>query len=65
MHDGRFATLEEVIEHYAKGGKHEGSIGTVDSQIRPLDLTAEEKSDLVAFLKNLTDAEFAKPVRCD
>lgn len=64
MHDGRFATLEEVIEHYVAGGKHADSIGVVDSQIRPLDLSAEEKGDLVEFLKNLTDAQFARPRGC-
>jgi len=64
MHDGRFATLEQVIEHYAAGGKHADSIGVVDSQIRPLELSAEEKRDLVEFLKGLTDAQFAAPRTC-
>lgn len=65
MHDGRFATLEDVIEHYVAGGKHAESIGVVDSQIRLLDLSAEEKRDLVEFLKNLTDAQFAARRGCD
>lgn len=65
MHDGRFATLEDVIEHYAAGGKHAESIGVVDSQIRPLDLSAEEQRDLVEFLKNLTDEQFAARRGCD
>lgn len=64
MHDGRFATLEQVIEHYASGGKHADSIGVVDSQIRPLDLGADEKRDLVEFLKNLTDTQFAAAPAC-
>jgi cytochrome c peroxidase len=64
MHDGRFATLEEVIEHYVAGGKRAESIGVVDSQVRPLDLSAEEKADLVEFLRNLTDSDFAKPRGC-
>jgi cytochrome c peroxidase len=64
MHDGRFATLEQVIEHYAAAGKHAESIGVVDSQIRPLDLSAAEKGDLVEFLQNLTDKEFAAPRAC-
>ena len=51
MHDGSLQTLEEVIEHYDKGGK--GSQG-VDAKIFPLHLTAEEKADLMAFLKTLT-----------
>jgi cytochrome c peroxidase len=65
MHDGRFATLEQVIEHYAAGGKHAESIGVVDSQIRPLELTTEEKRDLLEFLKSLTDEQFATKRPCD
>lgn len=64
MHDGRFATLEEVIEHYVAGGKSAESIGVVDSQVRPLDLSPEEKRDLVEFLRNLTDEQFAKARGC-
>ncbi|HET9445885.1 MAG TPA: MbnH family di-heme enzyme [Steroidobacteraceae bacterium] len=65
MHDGRFATLEQVIEHYAAAGKHAESIGVVDSQIHALDLSADEKRDLIEFLKNLTDPEFAAPRSCN
>ena len=65
MHDGRFATLEEVIEHYVAGGRHADSIGVVDSQIRPLDLSTDEKRDLAEFLKNLTDQQFAAPPKCN
>ncbi len=65
MHDGRFATLEQVIEHYAAAGKHAESVGVVDSQIRQLDLSPEEKRDLIEFLKNLTDPAFAAPRTCD
>ena len=64
-HGGRVATLEQVIEHYAAAGKHAASIGIVDTQIRPLVLSAEEKRDLVEFLKNLTDPEFAAPRACN
>lgn len=64
MHDGRFATLEEVVDHYAAGGKHADAIGTIDSQIHPLDLTAEEKRDLVAFLNGLTDQAFTTSSSC-
>jgi len=65
MHDGRFATLDQVIEHYVAGGRHAESIGAVDSQIKPLDLSAEEQGDLVEFLKNLTDTEFATKRACN
>jgi cytochrome c peroxidase len=65
MHDGRFATLEEVIGHYVAGGRHADAAGVIDSQIRPLDLSAEEKSDLVEFLQGLTDEQFASAPACD
>lgn len=52
MHDGSLATLEEVIEHYNIGGKpHPNKSGL----IQPLNLTAQEKQDLVNFLKTLSD----------
>ena len=51
MHDGSLQTLEEVIEHYDKGGS--GS-DNQDAKIFPLHLTVDEKVDLVAFLKSLT-----------
>lgn len=57
MHDGRFATLEEVVEFYNTGTKFSN---TIDPLIvfQGLQLTAQEKSDLVAFMKSLTDTEF-------
>ena len=57
MHDGRFKTLEEVIEHYNSGGKYSE---TVSPLIRPLKLNETEKRQLLAFLKTLTDIEFIK-----
>ena len=55
MHDGSLATLEEVIDHYDRGGRgHEST----DPNIRKLDLTAAEKRDLAAFLNALTDETF-------
>jgi cytochrome c peroxidase len=50
MHDGRFKTLEEVVNFYNKGGvknPHQ------DPLILPLELTEQEKTDLVAFLRTL------------
>jgi parallel beta-helix repeat protein len=57
MHNGRFQTLEEVIDFYAGGGgKGNGvDVPNLDDKIRKFTLTAQEKSDLVAFLKSLTD----------
>jgi cytochrome c peroxidase len=51
MHDGSLKTLEEVVEFYDKGGIPNKNL---DEQIKPLHLTAQEKSDLVAFLKALS-----------
>ncbi len=60
MHDGRFKTLEEVIEHYASGVKRSA---TLDPNIAKhpdtgIPLTTADKKALVAFLKTLTDEKF-------
>lgn len=51
MHDGSLATLEQVVEHYDRGGLDRPSRSDL---MKRLDLTAQEKSDLVAFMKTLT-----------
>ena len=51
MHDGSIATLEAVVEHYDGGGVDRPSRSDL---IKPLGLTAQEKSDLVTFLRSLT-----------
>jgi cytochrome c peroxidase len=51
MHDGSIATLEQVVEHYDQGGIDRPSRS---DQMKPLGLTAQEKSELVAFLNTLT-----------
>jgi cytochrome c peroxidase len=61
MHDGRFTTLEQVIDHYNTGAKHSSTIDFLmqyNLQQGGLALTAQDKSDLVAFLKTLTDTDF-------
>lgn len=61
MHDGRFSTLEEVIEHYDHGVR---ASSTLDPNLakhlrnQGLGLTVEDKAALVAFLKTLTDESF-------
>jgi cytochrome c peroxidase len=56
MHDGRYATLEEVVDHYNRGGDVDGGVvGTRAVEIKPLLLTPVEQSDLVAFLHALTE----------
>jgi cytochrome c peroxidase len=67
MHDGSVATLEEVVDIFAEGGRNvttgpyagDGRLNPYKSAlIRPLGLTAQDKADLVAFLKTLTDTQF-------
>ncbi|WP_246659901.1 MULTISPECIES: methanobactin export MATE transporter MbnM [Methylosinus] len=64
MHDGTVATLEEVIDIYARGGrkietgpaKGDGALNPLKSPlIVKIDLSPQEKADLLAFLKALTD----------
>jgi cytochrome c peroxidase len=59
MHDGRFATLEEVIEHYNMGGHWSPTIDPLMKNVGVgLELTQQEKTDLVNFLRTLTDMDF-------
>jgi cytochrome c peroxidase len=51
MHNGMYQTLEEVVDHYNRGGDSKASL---DPNMQPLNLTKQEKSDLVAFMKSLT-----------
>ena len=63
MHDGSLKTLEEVVEHYNRGGASsdkETITPHLSGGIRPLNLTKEEKESLVAFMKTLTSKKFEK-----
>ncbi len=51
MHDGSLATLEDVVEFYSAGGRKNPAL---DSAVRRLNLTADEKRALAAFLGSLT-----------
>jgi cytochrome c peroxidase len=68
MHDGRFATLEEVVEHYNSGIKAHPNLSPIlkgpnnGSPVR-LNLSNAQKSALVAFLKTLTDNSIATEVK--
>jgi cytochrome c peroxidase len=61
MHDGRFNTLEEVINHYSDGIKPHKALDVKftdgKGNVKPLHLTSLEKKALVAFLRTLTDSE--------
>jgi len=59
MHDGRFSTLEEVVDHYDHGIHKSPTLdfaldNTTNTGLR---LTDQDKKDLIAFLKTLTDQE--------
>ncbi|MCB9453949.1 MAG: right-handed parallel beta-helix repeat-containing protein [Anaerolineaceae bacterium] len=56
MHNGVFATLEEVVDFYEKGGGRAFGVDvTPDEFIHGFDLTDQQRSDLIAFLYALTD----------
>lgn len=57
MHDGRFETLEQVIEHYKKGGDNAPN---KHASIRAFELSMNETKQLIAFLNTLTDKIFLK-----
>jgi cytochrome c peroxidase len=65
-HDGRFATLDAVIDHYSENAILDPNLG-YEVPVGPLKFTASEKAALIAFLKTLTDrtflsdAKFANP----
>ncbi len=65
MHDGRFKTLREVIDHYDRGIKKSSTVDpTVENTMATgLMLTDQDKDDLLAFLKTLTDHEMTKDER--
>ena len=55
MHDGRFQTLEEVLDHYTSGGHDPGNR---NPNVRPLHLSPRDRADLLAFLHTLQDTAF-------
>lgn len=75
MHDGSLATLRDVVEHYNNGGvtrKDDPVNDFLSGGIRPLNLTDDEISDLVAFMESLTSPQFAaqkaasaNPISCN
>ena len=58
MHDGRFKTLEEVINHYASGGHYADNVDPFIPQIKQINMNAKQKRQIIAFLKTLTDSTF-------
>lgn len=60
MHDGRFETLDEVIDHYSEGLQRSATIDPLMKQIDQggVNLSQTDKADLKAFLLTLSDYEF-------
>lgn len=67
MHDGSIPTLEQVVDHYAAGGRTvaDGAYAGVGADspskgafVRGFALTENDRTDLVAFLESLTDSDF-------
>jgi cytochrome c peroxidase len=56
MHDGRFATLDAVLDHYA----HIAQQRPGDPRLSSFNLSADERADLIAFLETLTDPDLAR-----
>ena len=72
MHDGSIATLDEVLDHYASGGRtiktgpnagvgHDNPLKS--SFVPGFDMTPEERAELIAFLTSTTDEQFLKDPR--
>ena len=60
MHDGRFQTIEEVIDHYSEGLVYSETIDPLMKKVAEggVGLSAEDKADLKAFLLTLSDPSF-------
>ncbi|MCX4241890.1 cytochrome-c peroxidase [Paraliomyxa miuraensis] len=54
MHTGHYQTLEEVVDFYDRGGEADDFQGVRDPLMVPLNLSTQDKADLVAFLETLT-----------
>jgi cytochrome c peroxidase len=65
MHNGSLTTLTDVISFYNAGGNGDDYTGTKDPLMAPLDLTAEEQTDLAAFLHALTGTAIDVGLRKD
>ncbi|MCC6725337.1 MAG: c-type cytochrome [Saprospiraceae bacterium] len=68
MHDGRFATLEAVVDHYSDGIQNHPNLHSElrdanTGQAKKMNLNESDKQALVAFLKTLTDKESLAHVR--
>jgi cytochrome c peroxidase len=68
MHDGRYATLEEVIDFYSEGLNYSPTVDPLMKNVHQggIRLTEKEKQDLIAFLKTFSDTSYlVKPELSD
>lgn len=61
MHDGRFASLEQCLDHYTKVKANTVNLDPLLQE--PMPLSDQDKKDLIAFLKTLTDHKFLQDLR--
>ena len=57
MHDGSIATLGEVVDHYAAGGRMGHDNPSKDPLVHGFFMTPQNRADLIAFLESLTDQD--------
>jgi cytochrome c peroxidase len=60
MHDGSIATLEEVIDHYAAGGRAGEGNPLKSELLSGFEISEAERNELLAFLRSLTDRRFVE-----
>ncbi len=67
MHDGRFATLQEVVDFYSDGVQDNPNLSNRlrnnNGTVRRLNLSNAEKADLIAFMETLTDNSFLNDIK--
>lgn len=65
MHDGRFFTLDAVLNHYSNGVANSATLdpSLSNNGVLGIPLTNQEKAKIIAFLKTLTDTQFLTDTR--
>ena len=58
MHDGRFQTLQQVLDHYNTGFHYTANLDPNLQAIQKGRLSQQDMDDIIAFLRTLTDYEF-------
>ena len=65
MHNGKFKTLESILDHYASGVKESPTLDPLLQQngVLGIPMTSAEKTQIIAFLSTLTDQDFLRDKR--